>query len=141
MSVSGALFDMNKLVDVSKDRISVMPAQQVLDLLLDWSRNNDLQLYELLQNDTDYARNILNIDREKKKPRKDIAKWSDVKDYMAYFYDELWDKIVSKGATSSDVTTYISNNYTDAYSNVNAFFNNTFEFPVRQNISLDFIIQ
>lgn len=92
MSVSGALFDLDKLNDVSKDRISVMSAATVLQYILSWSKEYDPELFKLLDADKTFAEGILNIDREKKKPRKDIAKWADVKEYLAYFYDELWDK-------------------------------------------------
>ena len=33
---------------------------------------------------------MLNIEREIKKPRKDIEKWSDIKTYYFYFFDELF---------------------------------------------------
>lgn len=114
MSVSGALFDMTKLIDVSKDRISVMTAEQVLNLVLEWSKENDNKLYNLLNADKVLATEILNIDREKKKPRKDIAKWSDVRDYLAYFYNDLWDgervlpENISKTDASAVLKAYIS---------------------------------
>ena len=33
---------------------------------------------------------MLSIDRDVPKPRKDIAKWSDAKDYFSYFFEELF---------------------------------------------------
>ncbi len=91
MGVSGALFDLVKLSDVSKNVISTIPAAELLDKILVWSKEFNKKLYELLSADKEYATEILRIDRENKKPRKDIAKWADVSDYVAYFYDELWD--------------------------------------------------
>lgn len=91
MGVSGALFDLVKLSDVSKNVISTIPADELLDKILVWSKEFNKKLYELLSADKEYATEILRIDRENKKPRKDIAKWADVSDYVAYFYDELWD--------------------------------------------------
>lgn len=92
LSLSGALFDLVKLNDVSKNIISIMPAQKVFELSLEWAKQYDKQLAELFERDRQYATEILNIDRENKKPRKDIAKWSDVRDYVEYMYDEIWDK-------------------------------------------------
>ena len=69
-----------------------MPAQKVFELSLEWAKQYDKQLAELFERDRQYATEILNIDRENKKPRKDIAKWSDVRDYVEYMYDEIWDK-------------------------------------------------
>ncbi len=90
MSVSGALFDGIKLNDVSKNVISKMKSEQVLELVLEWAKEFDADFYELLNNETAFAQNILAIDRDVANPRKDIAKWSDVRDYVSYFYDDLF---------------------------------------------------
>ena len=87
MSVSGALFDIVKLTDVSKNVISKMPAKKVYSLAYSWAKEYNHQLANLFEQDEDKAISILNIDRENKKPRKDIAKWSDVPDYLSYMYD------------------------------------------------------
>jgi len=91
MSVSGALFDLVKLTDISKDVISKMTAEQVYELALEWAKSYDEELKNILEKDKDLAIRIFNIERNGKKPRKDIAKWSDVKHEIAYFYDELFD--------------------------------------------------
>lgn len=92
MSVSGALFDMVKFNDVSKNVISVMSAKKVYDYTVNWAKDYDKELYELLTRDEEYSVNILNIDREGPKPRKDIACFSEIKDYISYFFDELYEK-------------------------------------------------
>ncbi len=90
MSASGALFDLVKLVDVSKNVISVMTAEEVLEKTLLWAEEKDEQLYNLFSADKEYAEGILSIDRGGNKPRKDISKWSDIKPYVEYFYDEIY---------------------------------------------------
>lgn len=90
MSASGCLFDLVKLTDVSKNVISTMKAETIYERLTEWAKNYDEDFYALLTRDKDYAVNILNIDREVPKPRKDIAKWNEVKDYISYFYGELY---------------------------------------------------
>ena len=90
MSVSGALFDMDKLDDVSKNVISRMDAAQVTGAVREWARRFDPEFSALLERDPAYAEAIFTIDRGGKKPRKDIARWSDAKTYAAYFYDELY---------------------------------------------------
>ncbi len=90
MSVSGALFDMVKLTDVSKNVICTMKAEKVFDLSYEWAKEYCPELAALYEKDTDRATAILNIDRENKKPRKDIAKWSDIPDYISYMYDETF---------------------------------------------------
>ncbi len=90
MSASGALFDLNKLTDISKNIISVMTADTVLEKALSWAKEFDTELYNLLDSDKEYAKNIFSIDRGTAKPRKDIAKFSEVKNYVEYFYDDLF---------------------------------------------------
>jgi glutamyl-tRNA synthetase len=90
MSVSGALFDIVKLTDVSKNVISKMPAKKVFELSYAWAKEYNTDLASLYEQDTDRATAILNIDREGKKPRKDIAKWSDIPEYLSYMYNETF---------------------------------------------------
>lgn len=90
MSVSGALFDLAKLNDVSKNVISVMDAETVYERTANWAKLYKPDFYELLTADAERSKKILNIDRDTPKPRKDIAKWSDVPGYVEYFYDEIY---------------------------------------------------
>ena len=91
MSVSGALFDMVKLLDVSKTVISKMTAQEVYENAYLWAKEYDQELVELLA-DKEYALKVFGIERGNKKPRKDIAKWSDVKENISYMYDSEFEK-------------------------------------------------
>ena len=90
MSASGALFDLNKLNDVSKNVISLMTAEEVYEKSLAWAKAFDEELYNLLSADEAFAKGILSIDRGTAKPRKDIAKWDEIKDYISYFYNEIY---------------------------------------------------
>ena len=91
MSVSGALFDMVKLLDVSKTVISKMSAEEVYENALNWASKYDQELAEILK-DKEYALKVFGIERGNKKPRKDISKWSDVKENVEYMYNELFEK-------------------------------------------------
>lgn len=86
MSVSGALFDMVKLLDVGKTVISKFTAEEVYEKAMTWAKKYDNELEEMLK-DKNYALKIFGIERGNKKPRKDIAKWSDVKESIIYMYD------------------------------------------------------
>ncbi|MBE6905377.1 MAG: glutamate--tRNA ligase [Ruminococcaceae bacterium] len=90
MGVSGALFDIEKLNDVSKNVISRMTAEEVYTLLSAWAKQFDEPFYALLSRDPEYAKAILAIGRGGKKPRKDLAVWSEAKAYMDFFFDELF---------------------------------------------------
>lgn len=87
MSVSGALFDMIKLLDVGKTVISRMTAEKVYEESYNWAKKHDQELANMLEN-KEYALKIFGIERGNKKPRKDISKWSEVKENIEYMYDE-----------------------------------------------------
>lgn len=90
MSASGALFDTNKLNDVSKGVISRMPSREVTDRLLEWAEEFDRDFYGVISRDRTYTEAVFAIDRDVPKPRKDIVKWSDAENYCSYFFDELY---------------------------------------------------
>ena len=92
MSVSGALFDLAKLNDISKTVISRMDAQTVFDRTLEWAKTYDKEYAALLENDPQKALGMMALDRGGKKPRKDIAMWSQVRSYFSYMYPALYEK-------------------------------------------------
>lgn len=86
MGVSGALFDMTKMLDVSKNVISKYTAEQIYDEASAWAKEYDSELAKLLEN-KEYSLKVLGIERGNAKPRKDIAKWSDLKNSIYYMYE------------------------------------------------------
>ena len=90
MSASGCLFDLVKLNDVSKNVISVMSAQQVYENVAEWAKEYDPEFFALFTADAEFSTAAVNIDRENPKPRKDIARWSEVRDYFSYLYNEIY---------------------------------------------------
>lgn len=90
MSVSGSLFDMDKLHDVSKNVISRMSAEDVYNSVAKWSADNDPEFHALFVRDPEMTKQFLAIGRGGKKPRKDLALWSETKAYMDFMFDELF---------------------------------------------------
>lgn len=90
MNPAGSLFDYAKLRDVSKNVISMMSKEKVYELCTNWAEKYDEELFNLLTKDKNYSLEIFAIGRGGKKPRKDIAIWSEVKDYVDLFFDELF---------------------------------------------------
>ncbi|HAB66500.1 MAG TPA: glutamate--tRNA ligase [Firmicutes bacterium] len=90
MSPSGALFDLDKLDNISKNYLSRLKATEVYDLLDTWSKEYDVEFNELINKYKDYTISVLNIEREQKKPRKDYASLSEIKGQIWYMYDELY---------------------------------------------------
>jgi len=119
MGVSGALFDMVKMLDVSKNTISRFSAEEVYDLAYTWAKEYDTELAEMLEN-KEYALKVLGIERGTAKPRKDIAKWSDLKYIISYMYDDKFEtaneeydyqKITDKEEIEKIVKTYFDKYY------------------------------
>ncbi len=92
MSSSGALFDLEKLNNISRDVISKMTKEELLERSLNWANKFDEELKKLIEKDKEYYMNIINIERCQKKPRKDYETYSDIKNYIWYMYDELFIK-------------------------------------------------
>lgn len=116
MSASGSLFDIDKLNDVSKNVISRMSVEQVYSHLTGWAEQFDPDFHKLLTRDPAYTRSILAIGRGGKKPRKDLATWSDAKPYMDFFFDELFqpDDCYPEHVTEEDRRTILMR-YLDLY--------------------------
>ena len=129
MGVSGALFDMVKMLDVSKNVISKLSAEEVYDAAYTWAEEFDEELKEMLS-DKEYSLKVLGIERGNAKPRKDIAKWSDVKDIIYYMYPNKFDKnhdgeyqkIQDKDEIEKIVKTYFEKYY-DAQDDKQTWFN------------------
>lgn len=90
-TTEGALFDMDKLLSISKNVISRFSAEKVYDDVYAWSKEYDPEFHSLLE-EREYALGVFGIERglEITKKRKDIAKWSEVKEYFSYMFDSLF---------------------------------------------------
>lgn len=117
MSVSGALFDPVKLIDVSKNRVCRLSSTQMYGLVTDWAKEFDKEFYEILTRNPDYTKAVFAIDRDVPKPRKDIAKWNEVKEYFSYMFDELYfpDFALPENISKEDAVAFL-NEYKSVYS-------------------------
>ena len=120
MGVAGALFDLVKMLDVGKNVISRYSAEKVYEEANDWAKDYDEELLKLLDN-KEYSLKVLGIERGNAKPRKDIAKWSDLKDSIIYMYEFdkgntnfEYQKITDKEEIDKIVKTYFDKYYNEA---------------------------
>ena len=118
MSASGSLFDLEKLLNISKNYISKLSKEEVYANLVNWTKIYDKDFFNLITKYEDYTKEILNIEREQKKPRKDYASYSDIKGQIFYMYDELynpdnyeWGTITDKDEINKILTTYMDKYY------------------------------
>ena len=121
MGVSGALFDMVKMLDVSKNVISRYSAKKLYDDVFAWAKEYDNELAKMME-DKEYTLAVLGIERGNVKPRKDISKWADVKDSIIYMYEDKFyneeeynfGKVSDKGEISKILKLYIEKYYNES---------------------------
>ena len=121
ISASGSLFDVEKLINISRNYISFLSAEEVYDNVYNWSSTYDPNLHELLEKYKEYTINVFSIERYQKKPRKDYESWSSIKKNIWYMYDELFtpniydfQKIKDHEEISKILTTYLDKYYQES---------------------------
>ncbi len=115
LNPAGSLFDYAKLIDISKNVISRMTAEDVYAQLLEWAKEFDADFGAKLESDRDYALSILAIGRGGKKPRKDIAVWTEAKAYMGFFYDEYLEAPVFDEKLSKETIVTVLERFMESY--------------------------
>ena len=93
MSLDGALFDIEKVESISKERIAYTKATVLEAEVEEWAKKYDKPFYEMIIKDRDFLTKLLNIEREKENPRKDYAKYSDVYPIISFAYNEVYDSL------------------------------------------------
>ncbi len=89
MSNSGALFDLNKLNDISKDVLLRIPAEDLYEFLKGWAEDFAPEYAHLFE-DKDYMVKILDLGRNDRKPRKDLVYARQIIQFISYFFDDLF---------------------------------------------------
>ena len=90
MSTSGTLFDINKLNDVSKDVLVKISGEDLYTFLTGWATDYREDMARILKKNKEYVVNILDLDRQGKKPRKDFINAGQILDNISYFFDECF---------------------------------------------------
>lgn len=130
-SSAGTLFDLPKLYNISKNYISRLTKDEVYNRLLEYTEKYDKEFYDILKKYPEYSKDIFNIEREQKKPRKDYEKFSDIKNGVWYMYEELFNNkdleyefqsITDKEEIKNIINTYI-NEYYDENDDKETWFN------------------
>lgn len=88
MSNSGTLFDLDKLNDVCKDVLARMTAEEILFYMLNWAREYQPALAELMTANDEKMLRIFSIDRGGEKPRKDLIYCRQIFHFISYFFDD-----------------------------------------------------
>lgn len=83
------MFDFDKLNDYSKSYIATLSAQELYDKTYAWAKLYDSDFAAYMKTNKDYVLQVLNIDRDVPKPRKDIIYYSMVKEYFDYMFNPV----------------------------------------------------
>ena len=91
MSLDGALFDINKLQFFAREILARKTKHEMLLMALDFANKHDQNLLYHINLNHEYFEEIMNIEREVEKPRKDYYKFGNMLDYIGFFYHDLYD--------------------------------------------------
>ena len=89
MSNSGALFDLNKLNDISKDVLLRIPAEEIIEFLKGWAEEFRPEIMYIFD-DEEYLKKIIDLGRNDKKPRKDLVYAEQIVEFISYFFDDMF---------------------------------------------------
>ncbi len=139
MSKSGPLFDMEKLINISRNYLSRISAPVLYENLKKWASEFDKEFYDIIDKYKEYTINILNIEREQDKPRKDFSCYSDIKNYIWYMFNEYFDsndreyefKNITDRAFIKEILKEYIDNYYDVSDDKDTWFNKIKELAVK----------
>jgi glutamyl-tRNA synthetase len=90
MSSSGALFDMDKMKDISKEVLSRLTAEEVYSSFLEWAKVWNTDYAKVLINNRELTLKALAIGRNSAKVRKDLINWKQACEFMSMYFDETF---------------------------------------------------
>jgi len=121
MSTSGALFDMEKLLNIARNYLSKISAEEMYENTLSWTLEYDTEFAQLLKKEREIAIQTLNIERDSNKPRKDFAMYSEVKSGIWYMFSECfnnpeyeWQKITDTKEIKEILNCYVTDFYNES---------------------------
>ena len=91
MAIGGTLFDLDKLNNISKTYFSHKSGSEVYEETYKWAVRHDKDYSKLLEDNKELMIKFLNIEKDGDRPRKDIAKYSDVKEEFSYAIDSMFE--------------------------------------------------
>ena len=92
MAIGGTAFDIEKLNNISKTYFSRKSGVEVYNETLAWAKTHDEDYAKVLEDNKDEMIAFLSIEKDGPRPRKDISKYSEVKEEFSYAIDEFFEK-------------------------------------------------
>lgn len=88
MSTSGALFDMMKFDDISREVIFRMSPEEIYGKMSEWLAEYNPEFCELFTRDKELTCKAINVGRDAARPRKDLTNWKQAAEFLSIYYDE-----------------------------------------------------
>lgn len=88
MSTSGALFDMMKFDDISREIIFKMTPEEIYEKMALWLSEYNPEFKELFTRDKELTCKAINVGRDAARPRKDLTNWKQASQFLSIYYDE-----------------------------------------------------
>lgn len=135
MAIGGTSFDEDKFNNICKTYFSRKNGKEVYEETLEWAKKYDKEYATLLEENKELMINFLSIEKDGPRPRKDISKYSDVKEEFSYAIDKMFEEEnYSKfdGEKTYDISLiedYV-NNYLDLDCTNEEWFNKVKEFAI-----------
>ena len=92
-SLDGALFDLEKINNISKDVIFKTPIDSLVNNVKTWAETYDANLLSLINADEEMFRKIMNFGKEDPQPRKDYYKYAEIYEHIKYMYANVFDTL------------------------------------------------
>ena len=139
-AIGGTSFDEAKLVNLCKTYFSRKSGEEVYNETLIWANKHDEEYAKLLEENKENMIKFLNIEKDGDRPRKDIAKYSDVKEEFSYaidsiFVKENYSKNESEKSYDTDLILDYINNYLDLDVDNETWFNKIKEFAEKNGFA------
>ena len=96
MSLEGALFDLEKLQNISKEAIASYSAERMLDEMIAYTEKYDATFNSIILNDKEYFTQIMNIEKDRENPRKDYVKYGEIFEKVKFFYEPYYTEMMEK---------------------------------------------
>ena len=96
MSLDGALFDLAKVQFLCKEKLGRMNTETFFNESRQWASVYSPELFELIEENPGFYKQIVSIEREKENPRKDYEKYSDILPLIKFFYNNYYNELVKE---------------------------------------------
>ena len=92
-SLDGALFDLEKINNISKDVIFKTPIDTLVNNVKEWASKYDEKLLSLINEDEEMFKKIMNFGKDDPQPRKDYYKYAEIYEHINYMYTSEYNSL------------------------------------------------